>query len=116
MRAVGFGTSTPTAAFPGIGATMRMDCAFMASARSSASDAIRFTFTPGAGATSYWVTTGPVVRPTIFPSTRNVWSVSMSFSPICSISDSSVPSSVVLAGSSRSSGGSSSSGPCDGRT
>ena len=48
MRAVGFGTSTPTAPLPGIGAT-RMDGARMAMARSSARATMRPAFTPGAG-------------------------------------------------------------------
>ena len=85
MRGIGLGTSIPTAAFPGMGATMRSEGARMASARSSASDAMRPTFTPGPGATSYCVTTGPTVRPAIAPSTRNVCNVSISFCPICSI-------------------------------
>ena len=82
----GFGTSTPTAPFPGIGATIRMLCARMASARSFASVANCLTFTPGAGSISNCVTTGPVVRPTSSPSTRNVRSASMSFTPIASSS------------------------------
>ena len=75
IRAVGLGISTPTAPLPGIGAT-RMDCARMVMAMSSARAAIRPTFTPGAGTTSNWVTTGPVVRPAILPSTLKVLSVS----------------------------------------
>src|SRR5256885_683179 len=85
MRGIGLGTSIPTAALPGMGATMRSDGARIARARSSAREAMRPTFTPGPGATSYWVTTGPTVRPAIEPSTRNVCRVSMSFWPICSI-------------------------------
>ena len=85
IRGSGFGTSMPTAAFPGMGATMRRLGARIASARSSANAAIRPTFTPGPGATSYCVTTGPTVRPAMAPSTRKVWSVSMSLSPISSI-------------------------------
>ena len=81
MRAVGFGISTPTAPLPGIGATIRIDGACIVRARSSASAAIRPTFTPGAGTTSNWVTTGPVVRPAIVPSTLNVRSVSSSTCP-----------------------------------
>ena len=82
----GFGTSTPTAPFPGIGATMRMLCARIASARSFDRFAICRTFTPAAGATSNCVTTGPVVRPTSSPSTRNVRKASISFTPIASSS------------------------------
>ena len=43
--------------------------------------AIRPTFTPGAGTTSNWVTTGPVVRPAIVPSTLKVRRVSSSTWP-----------------------------------
>ncbi len=109
--AVGLGTSTPTAALPGIGATIRIDGARMASARSSANAAIRPTFTPGAGATSYCVTTGPVVRPAIDPSTRKVWSVSISTSPRRSISSSSSSCDSRSCSARRSSGGSSSGSP-----
>ena len=48
IRAIGLGTSTPTAPLPGIGAT-RIDGARMVIARSSASATIRPAFTPGAG-------------------------------------------------------------------
>src|SRR3989449_7823731 len=70
MRGIGFGTSMPTAALPGMGATMRSEGARIASAKSSARAAMRPTFTPGPGATSYCVTTGPTVRPAIEPSDR----------------------------------------------
>ena len=80
MRAVGLGTSTPTAPLPGMGAT-RMDGARIAMARSSARATIRPAFTPGPGTTSNWVTTGPVVRPAILASTLNVRSVSSSDCP-----------------------------------
>ena len=82
MSGVGFGTSTPTAPRPGIGATMRMLCAFIASARSFARFAIWRTFTPGAGSTSNWVTTGPVWCGPSFASTLKMRSVSMSFAPV----------------------------------
>jgi hypothetical protein len=111
MRAVGFGTSTPTAALPGIGATMRMDCARMASARSSARAAMRPTFTPGAGPTSNCVTTGPVVRPAIRASTRNVPSVSIRTWPSRSSSASPASPAGVLGGCKRSMGGKSSISP-----
>ena len=55
----GLGTSIPTTDLPGIGATIRMLIAFMASARSSARLTILATFTPAAGSNSYIVTTGP---------------------------------------------------------
>ena len=80
MRALGFGTSTPTAPLPGIGAT-RIDGARIAMARSSASATMRWAFTPGAGTTSNCVTTGPVVRPAMVPSTLKVRSVSSSKAP-----------------------------------
>jgi len=84
-----------------------MDWARMARARSSASAAMRPTLTPGAGATSNWVTTGPVVRPTILPSTRNVARVSISTWP--SRSNSASPASAwALGGASSSMGGSAS--------
>jgi hypothetical protein len=49
----------PTAAFPGIGATMRIESASSAIARSLSRLAILETRVPGAGANSYMVTTGP---------------------------------------------------------
>jgi len=105
MRGMGLGTSIPTAALPGMGATIRSDGARIARARSSASAAMRPTFTPGPGATSYWVTTGPTVRPAIEPSTRNVCSVSISFWPICSICTSPASPSSGGAGCNKSIGG-----------
>ena len=60
-----FGISMPTALLPGIGASMRSVRAARAIARSSESASIRLTLTCGAGWTSYWVTTGPALRPTI---------------------------------------------------
>ena len=55
-----FGTSTPTTALPGIGATMRTACASSAIARSFSRLAILPVRVPGAGANSYMVTTGPM--------------------------------------------------------
>ena len=81
MRAVGLGTSTPTAPLPGNRRHDRIDGARMVIARSSASAAIRPALTPGAGTTSNWVTTGPVVRPAMVPSTLKVRSVSSSAWP-----------------------------------
>ena len=60
-----FGISMPTALLPGIGASIRSERAARAIARSSDSASIRLTLTSGAGWTSYWVTTGPALRPTI---------------------------------------------------
>ena len=84
-RGVGLGTSMPIAALPGIGATMRSDCARIASARSSASEETRPTFTPRPGSSSNRVTTGPTVLLVICAPTRNVSSVATNRSPICSI-------------------------------
>ena len=60
------GISMPTALLPGIGASMRRVRAARAMARSSARASIRLSLTCGAGWTSYWVTTGPALRPTIW--------------------------------------------------
>ena len=108
ISGVGLGTSTPTAPRPGIGATMRILGARMANARSSASAAICRTFTPGAGSISNCVTVGPVVRPTSSPSTLNVRSVVINFSP--ARSSSRLPASAFRAGAavSKSVGGKSS--------
>ena len=66
-----FGISMPTALLPGIGASMRMLRAARAIARSSDRPSIRLTLMCGAGWTSYWVTTGPALRPTIRASMSN---------------------------------------------
>src|SRR5439155_619480 len=71
----------PIAAFPGIGATIRSDCARIASARSSASEETRPTFTPRPGSSSKRVTTGPTVLFVICAPTRNVSSVFTSRAP-----------------------------------
>ena len=49
---VALGTSMPTADLPGIGASMRTEVAASASARSSASEAMRAIFTPRSGLSS----------------------------------------------------------------
>ena len=56
------GISMPTAALPGIGASIRMLRAASAIARSSDRPSMRLTLMWGAGWTSYWVTTGPALR------------------------------------------------------
>ena len=61
-----FGISMPTALLPGIGASMRSERAARAIARSSASASMRLTLMSAAGWTSYWVTTGPALRPVIW--------------------------------------------------
>ena len=60
-----FGISIPTALLPGIGASIRMLRAASAIDRSSWSASIRLSLMCGAGWTSYWVTTGPALRPMI---------------------------------------------------
>ena len=54
-----FGTSIPTAAFPGIGASIRISAAARLSLISSVSPTILLTFTPISGWISYLVTAGP---------------------------------------------------------
>ena len=54
-----FGTSTPIADLPGIGATIRTSGVASAYAMSSCSDSTRFTLVPGSTSTSYIVTVGP---------------------------------------------------------
>ena len=96
IRGVGFGTSIPTKALPGMGATMRIDWASIFNARSSANAAMRPTFTPAAGESSNCVTTGPVerCRPSV-TSTLNVFSVSTRTRPRRSSSaSSSIPASI----------------------
>ena len=61
------GISIPMTALPGIGATIRMLMARSASARSSERLTILFIFTPGAGAYSKVVITGPGDTATTFP-------------------------------------------------
>ena len=70
----------PTAALPGIGASIRSERAERAIARSSESPSMRLTLTCGAGWTSYCVTTGPALRPTILASISKL----LSFLTICS--------------------------------
>ncbi len=88
---------------------MRIDGARIASARSFERFAICRTFTPGAGSISNCVTTGPVVRPTSSPSTRNVRSASMSLTPIASSSR--LLASLLCGGTGASSSGDGSSSP-----
>ena len=64
-----FGTSIPIAALPGMGATIRILIARMASARSSVRVTILLIFTPGAGSYSKVVITGPGATSTTFPCT-----------------------------------------------
>ena len=62
----GFGTSIPTADFPGIGASMRIPCAARLRAMSSVRLTIRLTFTPGLGCNSNRVKAGPTDTFTIW--------------------------------------------------
>ena len=73
-----FGTSIPTAARPGIGATIRTELAARLSAILSCSVTILLSFTPGAGASSNIVTTGPFFMPIISASILNWLRVSLS--------------------------------------
>ena len=75
---VSFGTSMPTADFPGIGASIRMLGAARLSLRSSARFVILLTRTPCAGSTSKRVTVGPQVTAPISTSTLKLCSVSLS--------------------------------------
>ena len=59
-----FGISMPTTSLPGIGASIRIERADRAIARSSARASIRETLTWCSGLTSYWVTTGPELTAT----------------------------------------------------
>ncbi len=54
----------PTTSLPGMGASMRMERAASAMARSSDSPSMRDSLTRTSGFTSYWVTTGPLLTPT----------------------------------------------------
>ena len=58
-----FGTSTPIALRPGIGARMRTSGDAIAYAMSWLRPVTRLTFTPGASSSSYRVTVGPMVMP-----------------------------------------------------
>ena len=53
--------SMPTAALPGIGASIRRDFALRLRAKSSCRDTMREILTPGAGLTSNRVTVGPLI-------------------------------------------------------
>ena len=55
------GISMPTTSRPGMGASIRIERAARAMARSSASPSMRESFMRASGLTSYWVTTGPVL-------------------------------------------------------
>ena len=70
-----FSTSMPTAALPGIGASIRMLLALRLRAISSESLVMLATFTPVAGCTSYLVTDAPCVTLRTLASTPKSFSV-----------------------------------------
>ena len=70
------GISIPTTDFPGMGASMRIDGAANASAKSLSRVVILLTLTPTAGWSSYWVTAGPTLMLTTRASTLKLASVS----------------------------------------
>ena len=70
-----FGTSIPTAALPGIGASIRISVAARFSLISSARPTILLTFTPCSGCNSYLVTAGPWLISVIVTRTPKVASV-----------------------------------------
>ena len=73
--ATAFGTSIPTAAFPGIGASILIDFAAKFKAISSAKLTILLTLTPVLGVSSYLVTVGPFVMLVTLASTPKLASV-----------------------------------------
>ena len=75
METSEFGTSIPTADFPGIGASIRMSFAAKARAKSSLKPTILLTFTPISGYTSYFVTAGPLCTFVTFAFTPKLWKV-----------------------------------------
>ena len=81
------GTSMPTAAFPGMGASMRTPVAARFRARSSERLVILLIFTPAAGCISYRVTAGPRQMSRILVCTPKLFRVSTSTRPlVCSSS------------------------------
>ena len=99
-----FGTSTPMADRPGMGAMIRTSGVASAYAMSSASDRTRFTLVPASTSTSYIVTVGPRCAAGTLAATPKVRKVRSSASTVCSSSRVSVEPSG--ARRSRSSGGS----------
>ncbi len=81
-----FGTSTPIAERPGIGAMIRTSGVASAYAMSSASESTLFTFVPASISTSYRVTVGPRCAATTWAGTPNVWNVRSSAAFWCSSS------------------------------
>ena len=69
------GTSIPTAALPGMGASILISGAASASLISSLSDVMVFTFTPWSGKSSYLVTVGPTLASVTFTPTPKLSNV-----------------------------------------
>ena len=99
------GTSMPTAALPGIGASMRTPAAARLRAMSSARPVIRLILTPAAGCSSYRVTEGPRLMSISRVCTPKLASVLTSRSAFFRISASSPPPASGLSCSNRVSGG-----------
>ena len=81
-----FGISTPTARFPGIGASTRIDSAAKFSAILSLRFSILLSFTPLCGTKVYCVTRGPIFAASISTSILNSLSVSLIVRAFCSTS------------------------------
>jgi len=77
-----FGTSIPTACFPGIGASILIDLAAKFKAISSARFAILLTRTPSAGFNSYLVIAGPTETFSTFAETPKLYSVFCNFEAV----------------------------------
>ena len=102
-----FGTSIPTACFPGIGASILIVSASKLKAISSAKFAILLTLTPGAGEISYLVIAGPTETFSTFAETPKLYNVFLSFSAVASNAFLLVPSSLLFASCKISIGGNS---------
>ena len=74
-----FGTSIPTACFPGIGASILIVSAAKFKAISSAKFAILLTLTPSAGFSSYLVIAGPTDTFSTFADTPKLYNVFCNF-------------------------------------
>ncbi len=81
--ALRFGTSIPTARWPGIGASILSACAARLSAMFVSSAEIRLSFTPLGGFSVYCVTFGPMLAPSISTSILNSLSVSLIICALC---------------------------------
>ena len=80
-----FGTSIPTACFPGIGASILIDSAARFKAISSARFAILLTLTPSAGLSSYLVIAGPTDTFSTFAETPKLYNVFCNFVALSAI-------------------------------